>query len=283
MTATRTSFASRGYHRATSSPAPHSASRARCTDESGASLQQQQRLLLQRRLPRGGKTPVERAHKVRELGRELARRRARADDDERQELAALVSRERGVRGALEALEHAVADLARVVQVFEVAEILPLVGDARRIEGVRLAPRRDDEKVVRDAERAARVVEHVGALDGPRLGVDLERFGLVVLAEPGHRANRFLDRPKLERADGRRRQQRREEEVVARAHDAHVELGFVELARERVAAPARAEDDDARPLLRRPRADAERPPVETTGPAPHATARAAQQQHCRRCG
>mmetsp|Transcript_7736 Transcript_7736/g.22817 ORF Transcript_7736/g.22817 Transcript_7736/m.22817 type:complete len:239 (-) Transcript_7736:1033-1749(-) len=117
-------------------------------------------------------------------------------------------------------------------------------DARRAERVGLAPRRDDQEVVRHVEKTL-PPEHALAAHGALLDVDLPRFGLVVLAQAWNRADRLLHRAKFERADGRRRQQRREEEMIRGRHDVHVEQILVHRARDLVAAPARAEDDDAR--------------------------------------
>ena len=85
--------------------------------------------------------------------------------------------DRGRACALEALEHALADRARVVEVLEEIErrvgVALELGDARRAERVRLAARRDDEHVVLDVE--LQVAECVLAPHDTPLCVDAARL------------------------------------------------------------------------------------------------------------
>ena len=104
-----------------------------------------------------------------ELRGEFARGGAAADDHEREEAAALGVGDDRRGGALEALEHAVADLTRVVEVLQEEDLATLaLGDAAHAEGVRLAARGDDEVVVPHLQIVGRLLQAAGpALDeGP---------------------------------------------------------------------------------------------------------------------
>mmetsp|Transcript_30901 Transcript_30901/g.98831 ORF Transcript_30901/g.98831 Transcript_30901/m.98831 type:complete len:340 (-) Transcript_30901:262-1281(-) len=163
---------------------------------------------------------------VLELRRELAIGRAAADDNKAEQpvdlllalgggfcgrhLARLDSRRH--RSALEALEHAGADLAGVVEVLEEEDLdaLALV-HAGRAESVRLAAGGDDQKVVLELELF--LLEDVGAHHFLLLRVEPRGLCLVVLRQVRVGADGLLHCSKLERADGGRGQEGREEEVV----------------------------------------------------------------------
>ena len=137
-----------------------------------------------------------------------------------EEARALVGAERRVGRALEALEDAVPDLARVVQVLEEEDLLALaLRDARRVKRVRFVANGEDEIIVRDVE--GRTLEDVLELHGAVRRIEAPRLGLIYSDSPCDGSHRLLNRAKLERANRRARQHRREEEVVALAtQDAH---------------------------------------------------------------
>ena len=86
-------------------------------------------------------------------------------------------------------------------------------DARRVERVRFAARRDHQVV--EAELEALAVENILARDRARGEVQRPRLGLVVVPEPFDLAHGLLHDAELERAHRGLRQHGREEKMVRR--------------------------------------------------------------------
>lgn len=188
-----------------------------------------------------------------------------AHDGEAQQAAALgVVGHRRRRRRLEQRQHAQADAPRVAHVAQEVRVLPHAGDAKRL---RVGAHGHHELVVGHIEEPVPAAGSSRASGGARLGdggrvsVRRRQVGVARVRLDAHQLARKVDvvgpalaehhavqpadglehGPELERAHRRRRQQRREHEVRPRRDDDPLELGRVQLLRQRVARPARAQD------------------------------------------